>query len=167
MLRFFTYSAVINNLIAAMCCMWSMQMYSDLPERAQQLPLRDENSWPARVSRGEYLTQELILDVSTSILEEFGIYKAHSWISLGELLWTVLGLLCTFLTFTIYLWLTQSRAIAGALMMFAVPGFFGLGFPFISMLLQAAEWDKPVSALKKSSTFVSKQDSTRRINDVA
>ena len=149
-LRFFTYGAVMNNLIAAMCAMWSMWMYCDLPERSQQLALREENSWPARVARGESLSRELILDVTNATLYDFGMYKSHQWVTFGEKFWMILALSTTFLSLTTYVWITQSRAVAGALMMFAVPGFVGLWFPLLAGVREAREMGLSTSVLKKT-----------------
>jgi len=152
-IRFFTYGAIINNLIAAMCAMWAMWMYADLPERAHQLILVDENSLPARVARGELLTNEEILHEGNLLLAEFGVYRTHNWILLGEIIWTIMGLSLTFLSLTTYVWLTQSRNVAGSLMIFVVPGFFGLLFPMISAQLETWSWRPKAQALKRSVAF--------------
>lgn len=152
-IRFFTYGAIINNLVAATCAMWAMWMYADLPERAHQLVLVDETSLPARVSRGELLTSEEILHEGNLLLAEFGIYRTHDWILLGEIIWTTMGMSFTFLSLTTYVWFTQSRAVAGSLMMFVVPGFFGLVIPMVSAQLETWSWRPKAQALKRSVTF--------------
>jgi hypothetical protein len=156
-IRFFIYGAIINNLVAATCAMWAMWMYADLPERAHQLVLVDENSLPARISRGELLTREEILHEGNLLLAEFGIYRTHDWILVGEVIWTTAGMFLTFLSLTTYVWLTQSRVVAGSLMIFVVPGFFGLVVPMMSAQLETWSWRPKAQALKKSVTF-SKDD---------
>ncbi|KIM22588.1 hypothetical protein M408DRAFT_28629 [Serendipita vermifera MAFF 305830] len=135
-MRFFTYGAIINNLVAAMCSMYAMWIYADFPQVSHRLSVVKNDSWPARVARGEMLSRELVLD-EYRIFKEFGIYKAHMLVLLGAALWTVLGLLLTFMAITTYLWLTLSTAVAGSLMMFIVPGFFGLVYPLGSMFFES------------------------------
>jgi len=149
-LRFFTLSAVFNNLMVAMCAMWAMWTYADFPEDAHRLSILDDDSWPARVARGERLTRDLIMDPYNQLLQEFGMYRSNNWIIFGELIWTVLGLILTFLALTTYVWLTQSKAVAGSLMMFFVPGFFTLLFPLLATLL---EWRTRRPNPHESTTF--------------
>lgn len=120
---------MLSNLIAAMCAMYAMWIYAEMPGRAQRL-LIDPNSWPSRVDRGEPLSEELLTD-EYALLDAFGAYSFHMAMAGGSLLWTTLGIGTAFVSFTLYVWLTQSRAVAGSLMMFIVPGSFTLVYPIV------------------------------------
>lgn len=132
----------MSNLIAAMCGMYAMWIYGEMPGRAQRL-LSDPNSWPSRVDRGEPLSEEL-LDDEYALLDAFGAYSFHMAMAGGALLWTIIGIGTSFLSFILYVWLTQSRAVAGSLMIFVIPGCFTLAYPFVleSINIFRTEWRK-------------------------
>lgn len=138
-MRFFTYGGMITNLIAAMFSMYAMWMYADFPQRCHYLCITEEDSIPARVAKGELLSEESILD-EYKMLQEFGIYKVHKMVAGGAALSTTIGLLLTFMSITTYIWLTLSQAVAGSLMIFIIPGLFGLGYPLISIAVEVGKF---------------------------
>ncbi|KIM22165.1 hypothetical protein M408DRAFT_293276 [Serendipita vermifera MAFF 305830] len=128
-LRFFTFASIITNLVAAMCAMYAMWMYAELPGKAQRL-LLDPDSWPSRMARGEPLSHDLLMN-EYNLLEAFGIYKSHMTIISGVFLWAMGGVTTFFTTFAIYVWLTQSIAVAGSLTIFVAGGVFGFLYPIV------------------------------------
>ncbi|KIM22163.1 hypothetical protein M408DRAFT_333063 [Serendipita vermifera MAFF 305830] len=126
-LRFFTFAAIITNLVAAMCAMYAMWIYAELPGKAQRL-LLNPDSWPSRVARGEPLSRDLLMN-EYNLLAAFGVYKSHLGIMSGVAIWTMGGVATSFTSFSIYVWLTQSKAVAGSLMIFVVGGVFGFLYP--------------------------------------
>lgn len=147
-LRFFTFAGIITNLVAAMCAMYAMWMYAELPGKAQRL-LLDPDSWPSRIARGEPLSHDLFMD-GYNLLAAFGVYKSHIGVISGVLLWTLLGVMTSFTSFTIYVWLTQSKTVAGSLMLFIVGGAFAFLYPIIREIPAAcvAGWNEGTARLE-------------------
>lgn len=85
-----------------------------------------------------------------NLLAAFGVYKSHIGVISGVLLWTLLGVMTSFTSFTIYVWLTQSKTVAGSLMLFIVGGAFGFLYPIIREIPAAcvAGWNEGTARLE-------------------
>lgn len=127
-LRFFVYTAISSNLVAAGCCLWTIYALSDLPYKAQRLAMRDKQSWAYKAANGE-LFDDNIGDPKT-LLKSFGA-DDYWWQSFGAICWYMLGLLLTFLALITWMWLSQSTAVAAAVTVVTIPGVVGLVYPVL------------------------------------
>jgi hypothetical protein len=125
-LRFFVYSAISSNLIAAGCCLWTIYALSDLPYKAQKLAMTDKQSWAYRAGNGE--TFGNVISEPRTLLKDFGA-DDYWWQSFGAAFWYTLGLLLTFLALITWMWISQSKAVATAVTVVTIPGVLGLVYP--------------------------------------
>jgi hypothetical protein len=93
-LRFFVYSAISSNPIAAGCRLWTIYSLSDRPYKAQKRAMTDNQSWTYRSGNGESFGSEI--GHPKILLKAFGA-DDYWWQSFGAAFWHPLGLLLTFL----------------------------------------------------------------------
>jgi hypothetical protein len=125
-LRFFVYSAISSNLVAAGCCLWTIYALSDLPYKAQKLAMTDKQSWAYRAGTGESFGNEI--SHPRVLLKDFGA-DDYWWQAFGAALWYMLGLLLTFLALITWMWTSQSTAVAAAVTVMTIPGVVWLVYP--------------------------------------
>jgi hypothetical protein len=125
-LRFFVYSAISSNLVAAGCCLWTIYALSDLPYKAQKLAMSDKQSWAYRAGSGESFGNEI--SHPRILLKDFG--ADDYWLqSFGAACWYILGLLLTLLALITWMWVSQSTAVAAAVTVMTIPGVLWLIYP--------------------------------------
>ena len=127
-LRFFVYSAISSNLVAAGCCLWTIYALSDLPYKAQKLAMTNRQSRPYKAANGEPFEDNM--DDPKTLLKDFGA-DDYWWQSFGAICWYMLGLLLTFLALITWMWLSQSKAVATAVTVVTIPGVLGLVYPIV------------------------------------
>jgi hypothetical protein len=130
-LRFFIYSAVILNLSGTFLSFMAIKMCTDLPHHAQQMVLLDEKSWPSLVARGETLSKRLLTD-HWLLLKEFGMSSRYKPMDALFVYIVIFGGLYTFVAVIIWIWLTESYAVAGATMVTVVPAVASVAYGIIA-----------------------------------
>jgi hypothetical protein len=60
------------------------------------------------------------------LLVVFGMSRRYTWLDWGAAVWILLGYINTFVALSMWIWLTQTHMVAGALMVVIAPALFGL-----------------------------------------
>lgn len=123
-LRFFIYGAIAVNLSGTTLALIIIKMCTDIPCIALERVLDQPSSWPARCARGEPLPLKLLRD-PVQMLVQFGMSRHYNALDWGAGIWVIIGYINTFSAMTLWVWLTQTPAVAVVLMVIIVPAFLG------------------------------------------
>lgn len=122
-LRWFSYSSIFLAITATFLCLTCVRMCSDLPGFAAQLIVRDPNSLPARVARGEPIPAELFSDMH-ELMRQFGGAPAYQAVDNTFNLIFMFGCACTFTSLIIWIWHGEETPLAGSVMATVIPTVF-------------------------------------------
>ena len=132
-LRFFVYAANGANLITVTCCLWTISGVSEVPRNAQWMAINNENSWPYKHAAHKPLPDLKSIGNENQILIRFGLAQHYVWQLLGAGLWYLIGLFLTFAALFIWIWLSQSAAVAAAVTVVLAPGCIGIVAPLVAV----------------------------------
>ncbi|KAG9048057.1 hypothetical protein FS842_000492 [Serendipita sp. 407] len=128
-LRFFTYTAITINLTGTTLALVLIKLCSDIESVAVHMILSDPASLPARISHGDKVPIHL-LGKPYELLEQFGMPRGYRVLDFGASIWITAGNLFTFVSVTMWVWLAEDVAVAGASMIGTVPALAGLVYAF-------------------------------------
>ena len=132
-LRFFVYAAIGANLITVTCCLWTISGVAEVPSNAQWVAMCDENSWPYKQAAHQPLPPSVSIRNEHQLLVKFGMENHYRWQVLGAGLWYLIGLFLTFAALIMWIWLSQSTAVAAAVTVVLAPGCIGVAAPLFAV----------------------------------
>ena len=136
-LHWFIYASLLFDLGATASSILSIVVLSDLNSYALQTAIKDPESLPARVLRGEHLQQSLFTGSGeVTLLRGFGLGRIWELTRSHMILCFIMGMLSSFIEIALWVWSLDtsqvSLAIPLPLRLIVLPPLFVFMYLFVS-----------------------------------